>query len=284
MNRGIDTRGRELWFSERQSEDVTLGLRVRSVLWQERTPYQELLVLDTDAYGRVLVLDGAIQTTERDEFIYHEMIAHVPLAMHPHPRRVAVIGGGDGGAIREILKHPEVEEAHLVEIDGRVVEAARQFFPELAGALDDPRARVHITDGIDWIQAVDTPFDVVIVDSTDPMGPAEGLFGAAFYRAVAERLGEDGVMVAQSESPMLEPDVIRRAVSGMREAFPQVYLYTAAVPTYPTGLWSFTIGSKGPRPAPVRPGLETLPTRYWTPAVHQAAFQLPPFIAALTAQ
>jgi spermidine synthase len=281
MNRRIDTRGREVWFTERQSADVSLGLRVRAVLHSEITPYQEILVLDTDAYGRVLVLDGAIQTTDRDEYVYHEMITHVPLAIHPHPRRVAVIGGGDGGAIREILKHPTVEEAHLVEIDGAVVETARRFFPAIASHLDHPRTRVHITDGLRWIREEARDFDVIIVDSTDPVGPAEGLFGEAFYRAVAEALGPDGVMVAQTESPMLEPDIISRAFRGIRSTFPHAWLYLAAIPTYPTGLWSFTLGSKGPRPEDVRPDVPTLSTRYWTPRVHRASFALPPFVEEL---
>lgn len=278
MNRRVDTRGREVWFTEWQSPDVTLGLRVRSVLHHETTPYQELMVLDTDAYGRVLVLDGAVQTTDRDEYVYHEMITHVPLAIHPRPRRVAVIGGGDGGAIREILKHPEVEEAHLIEIDAAVVEASRRFFPAIAAGLDDPRAHVQIRDGLQWIREEARGFDVIIVDSTDPIGPAEGLFGEGFYRAVAEALGPEGVLVAQTESPMLEPDIIQRAMTGIRTAFPEAYLYLAAIPTYPTGFWSFTLGSKGPRPDKIRDTVAVFPTRYWTPEVHRASFALPPYV------
>ena len=280
MQRNVDTRGREIWLTERQSPDVSLSLRIKQVLWQETTPYQEILVVDTDAYGHVLVLDGAIQTTDRDEYVYHEMITHVPLAIHPRPRRVAVIGGGDGGAIREILKHPEVEEAHLVEIDGRVVELARRFFPAIASRLDDPRAHVHITDGIQWVEHA-RELDVLIVDSTDPVGPAEGLFGEQFYRAAAAALGPDGVLVVQSESPMLEPDIIQRAVRGIGAAFPGVWLYLAAIPTYPTGLWSFTLGSKGPRPDHLRDNLAAVATRYWTPDVHRASFALPPFVKEL---
>jgi spermidine synthase len=281
MHREVNTRGREVWFTERQSPDVSLSLRVRSVLLEETTPFQELLVLDTDAYGRVLVLDGAIQTTDRDEYVYHEMITHVPLAMHPRPRRVAVIGGGDGGAIREILKHPEVQEAHLIEIDERVVEASRRFFPAIASALDDPRAHVAIGDGIRWIKEEAHDFDLIIVDSTDPVGPAEGLFAHGFYQGVSDALTADGLLVAQTESPMLEPDILQRAMTGIAGAFPRVYLYLAAIPTYPTGFWSFTLGSKGPRPDVLRDGLDHLSTRYWTPEVHRAAFALPPYVRAL---
>lgn len=271
-----------VWFTEWQTADVSLGLRVREVLWQEQTAYQEVLVAQTEAYGRMLALDGAVQTTDRDEFFYHEMISHVPLTLHPHPTRVAVVGGGDGGVIREILRHPEVEQAHLVEIDARVVELSQRFFPQLSAGLEDPRAAVHITDGIRWIQdrARATPgLDVVIVDSTDPVGPATGLFAEAFYRDVYEALSPDGILVAQTESPMLQPHLIQQAQAAMRNVFPTVRLYLAPVPTYPSGWWSFSLASKGPLPAVAR--AVDLPTRYWTPGVQAAAFVLPPFVAEL---
>lgn len=273
---------KDVWFTELQTGEVSLGLKVREVLLRMKTPFQDLLVLDTDAFGRVLVLDGAIQTTDRDEFVYHEMITHVPLAIHPAPRKVAVVGGGDGGAIREILKHPEVEEAHLIEIDAAVVEASRRFFPQISCALDDPRAHVKITDGIRWIKEEARAFDVIIVDSTDPVGPAEGLFGEGFYQAVYEALGPEGILVAQSESPMLQPELIRKVQRGMRSAFSAVYLYTAAVPTYPSGYWTFSLASKGPEPMAIRTDLAVFPSRYWTPDVHRAAFMLPPMVEELT--
>ena len=274
--------GADIWFTEHQTPDVTLGLRIIEVLWQEDTPYQHLLVADTEAYGRLLTLDGAVQTTDRDEFFYHEMIAHVPLTIHPHPQRVAVVGGGDGGVIREILRHPGVKAAHLVEIDERVVAVARQFFPELSAELDNPRAHVHLVDGIQWMReqgAQAEKLDVVIIDSTDPVGPATGLFGEAFYRSVYEALAPDGILVAQTESPMLQPHLIRHAQAAMRAVFPHVHLYLAPVPTYPSGWWSFSLGSKGPQPADAR--TVSLPTRYWTPAIQRAAFVLPPFVSEL---
>lgn len=270
----------DVWFTEHQTPAVTIGLRVNAVLWREKTPYQELTVLDTEAYGRMLVLDGAIQTTSADEFVYHEMIAHVPLASHPHPKRVAVIGGGDGGVIREILKHPTVEEAHLVEIDERVVEIARRFFPEISSGLQDERAHIHFVDGIEWIRQ-EKGLDVVIVDSTDPVGPATGLFTPEFYATVAEALGPDGILVAQSESPFLEPDIVRRAFGGVRSAFPVAALYLAAVPTYPSGLWSFAFGAKSGLPGILADPGRVISARYWTPEVHRAAFQLPKFVQDL---
>lgn len=270
----------DIWFTEHQTPTVLLGLKVEKILWREQTPYQELVVAQSEAFGRMLVLDGAVQTTIGDEFVYHEMIAHVPLATHPNPRKVAVIGGGDGGAIREILKHPGVQEAHLVEIDQKVVDASRRYLPEISAGLDDPRAFVHFTDGIEWVrQARD--FDVIIVDSTDPVGPAEGLFSPAFYRSIAEALGDDGVMVAQSESPFLQGPLIQRIYRGVSEAFLHTRLYLANVPTYPSGLWSFTMGSKKPVSGVARPDAEDIVGRYWSPAVHAAAFQLPPFVEAL---
>lgn len=272
----------EVWFTERQTDAVTIGLKVKAVLWRERTPYQELAVVESEAYGRVLILDGAIQTTERDEYVYHEMIAQVPLAVHPHPRRVAVIGGGDGGAIREILRHPAVEEAHLIEIDERVVEVAQRFFPEIAIGLNDDRTHLHFTDGIAWAREA-RDFDVILVDSTDPVGPAEGLFTAEFYKTLYEALGPDGIMVAQSESPFLQPDLLRRVVQGVREHFPVTRVYLASVPTYPSGLWSFTWGAKRHEPEDLRE-LEApwrAHLRYWTPEVHRAAFALPPFVKEL---
>lgn len=270
----------EVWFTENQTPSVRLGLKVDSILHQETTPYQELVVAETAAYGRMLVLDGAIQTTTVDEFVYHEMITHVPLMMHPNPRTVGIIGGGDGGAVREALKHPSVEAVHLIEIDAQVVAAAKRYFPEISVELDNPRAHVHCTDGIQWVREARN-FDVIVVDSTDPVGPATGLFQPEFYQSVARALGADGIMVAQSESPFLEPDVIQMVVRGMRTAFPIVRLYLAAIPTYPSGFWSFTLGSKGPLPGPADSGRATFSTRYWTLGVHEAAFQLPKFVEDL---
>ncbi|MCY0909801.1 MAG: polyamine aminopropyltransferase [Sulfobacillus thermotolerans] len=265
------------WFTELQTQAVSLGLKVSRVLWHEQTPYQELAVLDTVPFGRMLVLDGAIQTTIQDEFVYHEMITHVPLTLHPQPRKVAVIGGGDGGAIREILKHPSVEEAHLIEIDEKVVEASKRFLPEISEALEDERAHVHFTDGIRWVQEA-RDFDLIIVDSTDPVGPAEGLFVPEFYRSIYDALSENGIMVAQSESPFLQPQIIQRVMTGVSQSFPVTRLYLAAIPTYPSGLWSFTLGSKETLGTPRS---VSFPTRYWTPEIQRSCFALPRFVEDL---
>lgn len=266
----------EFWFTEKQTEHLGLGVRVRESLLVEQTPFQELAVLDTYQYGRMLVLDGAIQTTEQDEFIYHEMITHVPLTTHPQPREVLVIGGGDGGAIREILRHSEVRRVRLVEIDERVVAAARRFLPGLSQALDDPRAEVLIADGAEYLRALRGACDVILVDSTDPVGPAVKLFEADFYRAVHDALAPEGLFVAQSKSPYLDRGLIRDLLGIVRSLFPVALLYTAAIPTYPSGLWSFVLGSKVHHPLALDEGrAEKLETRYYSPEIHRSAFALP---------
>lgn len=275
-------RGNHTWFTEYQTDALSLGLRIKSVLTSKTTEYQDLLVVDTETYGKLLALDGAVQTTDRDEYVYHEMITHVPLFMLDAPKKVAVIGGGDGGAIREILKHPSVEEAHLIEIDEEVVNTAREHFPEISVALDDPRAHVHCTDGIEWVKEA-RDFDVIIVDSTDPVGPAEGLFQAQFYQTIAQALTATGIMVAQSESPFLHQGLIRQMRDGMRTAFKDVRLYCAAIPTYPSGYWSFLMASKEAVAPSPRTDSTPLNTRYWTPQLQRAAFVLPRFVEELMA-
>lgn len=266
----------EFWFTEKQTENVGLSLRIRESLLVEHTPFQQLAVLDTYLYGRMLVLDGAIQTTEEDEFVYHEMITHVPLVTHPHPREVLVIGGGDGGTVREIVKHSNVTRVRLVEIDDRVVAAARRFLPGLSHALDDPRAEVIIADGVRHVHAMRGACDVIIVDSTDPVGPAVKLFEADFYRAVHDALTPEGLFVAQSKSPYLDRDLIRAILTIIRSLFPIALIYTAAIPTYPSGFWSFVLGSKRHHPLTIDEGrAEKLETRYYSPEIHRAAFTLP---------
>lgn len=277
---GLDPKKHHTWFTEYQTDSLSLGLRVEAIVAQQKTPFQDLLVVETDTYGRLLALDGAVQTTMGDEFVYHEMITHVPLFMLDAPKKVAVIGGGDGGAIREILKHPSVQEAHLVEIDSKVVEAARKYFPDISIALDETRAHVHYADGIEWVNEA-KDFDLIIVDSTDPVGPAEGLFQAPFYQAIAQALNDSGIMVAQSESPFLHQALIQHMRDGLKTCFPEVKLYLAAIPTYPTGLWSFLMASKQPvRPAS-RVNTEDIATRYWTPKIQTQAFVLPRFVEEL---
>ncbi|WP_188881554.1 polyamine aminopropyltransferase [Alicyclobacillus cellulosilyticus] len=272
----------ELWFTELQNENLSIGLRIRRTLHSEQTPYQGLDVVETVQYGRMLVLDGCIMTTEQDEFVYHEMMAHVPLHTHPNPKRVLVVGGGDGGVIREVIKHPSVEKAVLAEIDGRVIEIAKEYFPGIAAGFGDPRVEIQVTDGIRYVQEHPGEFDVILVDSTDPVGPAVGLFAKEFYQAVYRALKEDGLFAAQTESPFVNQDLIARVFADVRDVFPQTHLYLAYVPTYPTGMWSFTLGSKRYNPLEPQP-CRVRGTKYYTTEVHRAAFVLPPFVQEVIA-
>ncbi|MBI2874367.1 MAG: polyamine aminopropyltransferase [Firmicutes bacterium] len=272
----------DLWFTEKHPSGVGLTCRVTKTLHTERSAYQDIAVLQTQGLGRMLVLDGLVQTTEADEFFYHEMIAHVPLFSHPCPRHVLVIGGGDGGTVREVLKHPSVQRVDLVEIDSRVIELCRQYMPSLSTGLNDPRAVVTVGDGIEYVRTTTRKYDVILVDSTDPIGPAVVLFTPDFYRAAASILNPDGILVAQSDSPISNPESTSRTYAFIGESFPIVNLYLAPVPTYPGAVWSFTMGSKKhlllPDAVSGRPPLET---RYYTPEVHRAAFALPRFVIDL---
>jgi spermidine synthase len=269
----------QLWLDEEQTPDLRLGLRVRSVLRRERTAYQDLLVVDTEAFGHVMFLDGCFMVTEKDEFFYHEMLAHVPLMAHPGPKQVLIVGGGDGGTLREVLKHPEVEEAWLCDIDQRVTDAARDFFPTLAVSLDDPRAKILHQDAVELVAGASGKWDVILVDSTDPVGPAEGLFAKPFFSDLRRALTPGGIAVCQAESPLVNADVLRRTYLGLKECFPEVALYTGPAPTYPSGYWSYAVGYSG---GDLTPHSRQEPLgRYYTKAVHQAAFALPPFVQEL---
>ncbi len=273
----------ELWYSELQTPNLKFSCKVRATLCRLQTPYQELAVLDTFEFGKMLVLDGMVQTTDLDEFVYHEMIVHVPLCTHPHPEEVLVIGGGDGGAIREVCKYPSVKRATLVEIDSQVVQASRQFFPRISASLDDPRVDILHADGVEYIRSFSDVFDVVIVDSTEPIGPAESLFQSPFYQSVYRALKQDGLLVAQSESPFVNADLIRSVQERLRAIFPSTYLYLASIPTYPSGLWSFSLGTKHYNPLDPQNTFIPRDTRYYSSQIHRGAFSLPRFVWDLTA-
>ncbi|MCG8501118.1 MAG: polyamine aminopropyltransferase [Firmicutes bacterium] len=271
-----------LWYTEKQTPNVGITCKVNKTYHTEKTPFQEMALIETEQFGKMLLLDGAVQTTVKDEFVYHEMITHIPLFTHPNPKKVLVVGGGDGGTIREILKHPSVEKAVLVEIDGSVVEICKEHLPEISGALDDSRAEVVITDGIKYVREHADEFDVITVDSTDPVGPAVGLFALDFYKDIYRALKEDGIFVAQTESPFFNDDLIRRVFKDIGSVFPVARLYLCSVPTYPSGLWSFTMGSKKYDPLEVDTNqIPELDTRYYSAKIHKAAFALPKFVEKL---
>lgn len=272
----------EMWLKEMQLENTAMTYKIKETLVRKKTKYQDLAIVDTVDFGRMLVLDGIVQTTIRDEFVYHEMITHIPLFSHPEPKKVLVIGGGDGGVIREILKHPSVEKAILCEIDEDVIIECKKYLPEISCGLNDPKCEVFVGDGIKYVKEHKNEFDVIIVDSTDPFSIAEGLFGGNFYKDIYEALTEDGMFIAQTETPFFLPDVVKKVVDDAKKIYPITKLFMAGIPTYPGGYWSFTIGSKKYDPSHADTSKVKLEDcKYYTPELHKACFVLPQYIKDL---
>lgn len=260
-------------------------MKINKTLHTEQTEFQYLEMAETAEWGNMLFLDGMVMTSEKDEFVYHEMVAHVPLFTHPNPENVLVVGGGDGGVIREILKHPSVKKATLVDIDGKVIEYSKKFLPSIASGLEDSRVEVIVGDGFMHIAESENEFDVIMVDSTEPVGPAVNLFSKGFYAGISKALKEDGIFVAQSDNPWFKADLIKQVQSDVKEIFPITNLYLANIPTYPSGLWAFTIGSKKYNPLEVpAERFHEIDTKYYTPELHNAAFVLPKFVKDLTGE
>lgn len=272
------------WFTESASETHRLQWRISDVLYQGRSPYQTIQVLETAEWGRCLILDGIMQTTTGDEFIYHEMLAYVPLNAHPQPEDVLIIGGGDGGLAREVLRIPTVRRVTLVEIDRLVTEVARQYLPELASALDDPRVTVIYADGAQYLEDSERrgSFDAILVDSTDPegTGPGNVLYTDRFHRLARQALKPGGMFAQQTGVPFYNPDVVRKATQELRRLYPEVGVFWCTIPTYPGGLFTFAAGSLGnDLSRPVRsPGQAT---RWYTPELHRQAFVLPAYLQKL---
>ena len=276
------------WFTEvAPHEGMATSFRIEARLAEERSAWQRLEVYRTASFGNLMALDGCVMLTGRDEFIYHEMISHPALFTHADPRRVVIVGGGDCGTLREVLRHSTVAEAWQVEIDERVTRLAEQHFPELVRSNADPRAHLHFGDGLAWLRdAAAESVDVVIVDSTDPVGPAEGLFGEAFYRDCRRALGAGGILVQQSESPLLNTALIRAMHLALRAAgFDEVKTYTFPQPCSPSGWWSATMARKGARLEGFRAAEAARlgGLRYYSADMHRAAFALPPFLVAALA-
>ncbi len=273
----------ELWYTEKQTQNYGITAKIKESLHTETTEFQEMAVIDTIEFGKMLVLDGCVMTTDRDEYVYHEMISHIALSAHKNPKNVLIVGGGDGGVIREVLKHDTVEKVVLAEIDGRVIDISRVHFPQIAAGLDDPRVDIQVSDGIKHVQDHPDTYDLIVVDSTDPIGPAVGLFAKDFYQSIARALKPDGIFVAQTESPFFNGELITRVQGDVASIFPITKLYLASIPTYPSGLWSFTIGSKVYDPTVIADPARTngLTTKYYTPALQTCAFALPRFVEEL---
>lgn len=274
------------WFSELSElwPGQAMSLQVEEVLFNEKSKYQNVLVFKSKSYGNVLVLDGVIQCTDRDEFSYQEMIAHLPLCCHPNPRRVLVIGGGDGGVAREVLKHKQVEIVDMCEIDEMVIEVSKKYLPKMACSFDDPRLNLHILDGFEFMAKHEGTYDVIITDSSDPIGPASSLFEKQYYELMKKALKPGGIVCSQGECAWLHLDLIRSMQEFCRTLFPAVaYAYTT-IPTYPSGQIGFTLGSLNPDlkfKDPVREltqgQIEDMQLRYYNPHIHRAAFSLPEF-------
>lgn len=267
------------WLTEPQTTGYRVQWRITNILHQETSPFQELSIVETVDFGRALLLDGAVQVTEKDHFIYNEMITHIPLSTHPVPQKVLIIGGGDGGAAAEVLKYDCVQRLDLVEIDERVVRVCEEFLPDIAGKVRDQRVNLIFENGLDFIKDKRQEYDIIIVDSSDPVGPAVQLFEKPFYENAKRALKEDGLLVCQSESPFFYQDILRKVTRTLRRLFPITGTYLAVVPTYPSGLWSFTMASNRHDPSEVDP--DSLPqrqTQYYSPAIFHSVFSLPQFV------
>lgn len=277
----------ELWVTENHTPNVRFSIKVDKQLYSGQSEFQRIDVFDSLEFGRVLMLDGYIMLTELDEFIYHEMMVHVPMCVHPEPRNVLVIGGGDGGTVRELTRYDSVEQIDLVEIDEEVVRVCEEYLPQTAGELNDPRVNKIFEDGLKYIRHHEDEYDVILVDSTDPFGPGEGLFTREFYGNCFRALRDDGIMVNQHESPFYKDDAyaMQRAHKRITESFPFARVYQAHIPTYPSGHWLFGFASKKYHPikdADFERWQELkISTRYYNPNLHKAAFALPTYVEEL---
>lgn len=279
------------WYTETLYPDVAQSFRMGRVLFRDQTGLQDLVIFENPVLGRVMALDGVIQTTEGDEFVYHEMLTHVPILAHGRARRVLIVGGGDGGMLRRALEHPEVEKVTMVEIDRTVVDLSVRYLPSIsAGAFEDPRADLVIADGCRFVKETDGTFDVILVDSTDPHGPGAVLFTEEFYRDCKARLTPGGILCTQNGVPFHQPQELRDSRDRLGRLFGDVSFFVAPVPTYYGGFMAFGWATddatlRRQTSGEVRRRFESagLKTRYYTPEIHAASFALPAFMLDLLA-
>jgi len=273
------------WFTEiHQPSGSSFGLHLKSKLHTEQSLYQKIDIYETTDFGNLMVIDGCIMLTDRDNFIYHEMMSHPVIYSHPRPQRVAIIGGGDCGTLREVLKHKEIESVVQIDIDERVTRLSERYFPQLCESNQDERATLLFEDGILWMQrAAKGNLDIIIVDSTDPVGPGEVLFSKAFYQSCFNALAENGILVQQSESPLIHQELIK----DMRDRMHAVgfsALQTLSFPqaVYPSGWWSATLAGKQSRLTDFRQeSRDKIDSLYYSADIHRAACTLPPFLQHL---
>lgn len=274
------------WFTETLHDDFRLALQGSTVLCETQTAYQKLVILENDTFGRVMMLDDVFQTTERDEFIYHEMLTHVPIFAYGSVESVLIIGGGDGGALEEVLKHKDIQKVTMVEIDETVVEMSKKYLTSICGnAFDDPRTDLVIADASDFVANCKDCYDVIIIDSTDPIGPGEVLFTKHFYQSCQQCLTYSGILITQNGMPFLQIQELRDSLSNLKELFSDVACYTATIPTYSGGVMAFgwatddtTLRTDSVDALNRRYERSEIDTLYYTPEIHQAAFALPPYI------
>lgn len=274
----------ELWYTEEHTNNVRFTVKVKEFLYSAQSPFQKLDFFDTYEFGRMFTLDGLVMITEKDEFIYHDMITHVPMAVKRNAKKVLVIGGGDGGTVRELTRYDSLEQIDMVEIDKMVVDACRKYFPVTACKLDDPRVHLYFEDGIAFVRDTKEKYDLILVDSTDPIGPGEGLFSTEFYTNCYRILTDDGILVNQHESPYYPEYAknMQKAHTKMKRVFPVHRVYQFHIPTYPSGHWLFGFASKGLDPIKDAKFDEwkalNLKTKYYNPDLHVGCFALPNYV------
>lgn len=274
----------DLWYTEEHSKDVRFSIKVNKQIYTKESKFQRIDILESEEFGKILTLDGLIMVTEKDEFIYHEMITHIPMAVNLNIKKVLVIGGGDGGCVRELTRYKTIEEIHMVEIDEEVVKACKEFIPKTACKLNDERVKIFYQDGLRFVRTKENEYDLIIVDSTDPFGPGEGLFTKEFYGNCYKALTEDGILVNQHESDYYTDyaNSMKRAHKRIQEIFPVCEIYQAHIPTYPSGHWLFGFASK--KFNPLRDFKEeewnklNLQTKYYNTKLHRGAFALPNYV------
>ncbi len=274
----------DLWFSEKHTPDVKLSIRIKRHLYSQQSDYQQIDVFESDEFGRILTLDGNIMLTERDEFIYDEMITHVPMAVHTGIKNILVIGAGDGGVVKELTRYERVTHIDLVEMDPMVIDVCREYLPQNACRLDDERVHVHFGNSLKYLRRCTDRYDLIIVDSNDPYGPAEGFFTREFYGSCYNALRADGILVNQQGSPFYREDMtaMLRSHKRIAETFPISRVYQAHIPTYAAGYWLFGFASKKWHPIddfhPEDWKKLELSTKYYTPRLHVGSFYLPAFL------
>ena len=277
----------EMWFHDEHTDNVKLAIRVDYQVFSAQSEIQRIDVLESKEFGKILVVDGDLMLTEKDEFIYHEMISHVPMAVHPQVERILVIGGGDGGVVRELAKYDTVEQIDVVEADPLLVEVCRKYFPQMACSLNDPRVHIYHEDGLRFIRSKSDAYDLIIIDSPNPFGAGEGLFTKEFYGNCFNALHEEGIMINQHESPFYKEEAFQcqRMHKRIVESFPISRIYQAHIPSYPSGHWLFGFVSKRYHPIHDMDGIQWklrgIQTKYYLPRLHEGVFALPAYVEEL---